>query len=134
MNVEAKAQRLGAEDGQLVDLVTAALVDPNLHTDTRMRISKEITELLRATHDDQYGPNGRAVFRASFLSLLFYVHGVTFPSLRAASRSRRVSAAAISCLVRSTTSMLTEIASMPQPTSSSAYSGYTDGAWPQIEV
>ena len=30
--------RLEGEDKQLVDLVTAVLVDPNLHTDTRMRL------------------------------------------------------------------------------------------------
>ena len=59
MNVEEKTQERRSEDGTLVDLVTAALVDPNLHTDTRMRISNEITELLRATHEDQYGPDGR---------------------------------------------------------------------------
>ena len=59
MNAETKTQKLGAEDGKLVDLVTAALVDPNLHTDTRMHISNEIAEQLRATHEDLYGPDGR---------------------------------------------------------------------------
>jgi hypothetical protein len=59
MNVEAKTQKLGAEDGKLVDLVTAALVDPNLHTDTRMHIANRITELLRGTHEDLYGRDGR---------------------------------------------------------------------------
>ena len=49
------------------------------------------------------------------------------------SRTRR-SAAATSERVRSMTSMLTEIASMPARTSRSAYSGCTEGAWPQIEV
>ena len=59
MNVEEKTQERRSEDGTLVDLVTAALVDPNLHTDTRMHIANEITELLRATHQDLYGPDGR---------------------------------------------------------------------------
>ena len=59
MNIEAKTQKLGAEDGKLVDLVTAALVDPTLHTDTRMRISHQITRLLRRAHEDLYGPEGR---------------------------------------------------------------------------
>ena len=59
MNVEEKSHKLPADDGELVDLVTAALVDPNLHTDTRMHISNEITELLRTTHEDLYGPHGR---------------------------------------------------------------------------
>jgi hypothetical protein len=36
----------------LVDLVDSVLVDPNLHTDTRMRLHREIGELLRAKHGD----------------------------------------------------------------------------------
>jgi hypothetical protein len=44
---EQHTHRLGPEDKQLVDLVTAALVDPNIHTDARMRLYEEITELLR---------------------------------------------------------------------------------------
>jgi hypothetical protein len=59
MNTEAQAQKLGADDGELVDLVSTALVDPNLHTDTRMHISNQITELLRGTHEDLYGADGR---------------------------------------------------------------------------
>jgi hypothetical protein len=59
MNTETKTQKLGAEDGKLVDLATAALVDPNLHTDTRMHISNEIAGLLRKAHEDLYGPDGR---------------------------------------------------------------------------
>lgn len=58
MNVEQKSQRLPAEDGKLVDLVGDVLVDPSLHTDTRMRISNEISELLRAAHEDLYGREG----------------------------------------------------------------------------
>jgi hypothetical protein len=58
MNAEAKAQKLSAGDGKLVDVVSAALVDPNLHTDTRMRMSHQITELLRGTHEDLYGAGG----------------------------------------------------------------------------
>jgi hypothetical protein len=50
---------LTAEDGQLLDLVTAVLVDPNVHTDLRMRLHNEITELLRTTHEHLYGPPGR---------------------------------------------------------------------------
>ena len=59
MNTEAKTEKLGAEDGKLVDLVRAAFVDPNLHTDTRMHIAHRITEVLRRTHEDLYGPEGR---------------------------------------------------------------------------
>jgi hypothetical protein len=46
--------RLGPEDKQLVDLVTAALVDPNIHTDTRMRLHEQITEILRYARDPHY--------------------------------------------------------------------------------
>ena len=53
---------------------------------------------------------------------------------RAASSSTRASAEATSPRVRSTTSMFTEIASIPARTSSSAYSGWTEGACPQIDV
>jgi hypothetical protein len=59
MNAEEKTQKPLVEDVELVDLVAAALVDPNLHTDMRMRIANEITELLRAAHNDLYGPDGR---------------------------------------------------------------------------
>ena len=38
---------LDGEDKQLVDLVTSVLVDPNIHTDTRMRLFEEISRLLR---------------------------------------------------------------------------------------
>jgi hypothetical protein len=56
---EQHIDRLGPEDRQLVDLVTAALVDPNIHTDTRMRLCEEITELLRAhEHPHRGGATG----------------------------------------------------------------------------
>lgn len=61
MNVQEQTQKVSPEDGKLVDLVTAALTDPNLHTDTRMRISNEIRELLQTTHEDLYGADGRKV-------------------------------------------------------------------------
>ncbi len=37
-----------------MDLVNAALVDPNLHTDARMRISARLAELLHATHREMH--------------------------------------------------------------------------------
>lgn len=49
-------RQLSGEDRQLVDLVAAALVDPNLHTDLRLRLHREITELLRNAHADLHGP------------------------------------------------------------------------------
>ncbi|HTT27375.1 MAG TPA: hypothetical protein VMG37_03125 [Solirubrobacteraceae bacterium] len=45
---------LDGEDKQLVDLVTSVLVDPNIHTDTRMRLDQEITEILRSADGDVY--------------------------------------------------------------------------------
>ena len=49
---------LSPEDHRIVDLVASALVDPNLHTDTRMRLQEEITRILRDTHEDTYGSSG----------------------------------------------------------------------------
>ena len=49
---EQNLDRLGPEDRQLVDLVGAALVDPTIHTDVRMRLYQEITEILRYVHRD----------------------------------------------------------------------------------
>jgi hypothetical protein len=40
---------------ELVDLVSAVLVDPNLHTDLRMRLAREIGALLQAAHRDPHG-------------------------------------------------------------------------------
>lgn len=48
--------RLEGEDKRLVDLVTAALVDPNLHTAARMRLHREITEILRPAHEHEVPP------------------------------------------------------------------------------
>jgi hypothetical protein len=47
--------RLGAEDRELVDLLRAVLVDPNLYTDRRMRLHRQIAAVLRAAHVDLYG-------------------------------------------------------------------------------
>jgi hypothetical protein len=49
---------LPAEDAELVDLLTAVLVDPNLHTDRRMRLHHEISAVLRAIQRDLYGESG----------------------------------------------------------------------------
>ena len=49
---EQNETQLGAEDRKLVELVTAALVDPNIHTDERMRLYEEITEIVRHAHQD----------------------------------------------------------------------------------
>jgi len=59
MNAHERTTELSHDDGRLVDLVAAALVDPNIHTDTRMRVCDQITELLR-TH----APSQKALARS----------------------------------------------------------------------
>jgi hypothetical protein len=53
MNAHRQTAELSHADGRLVDLVRTALVDPNIHTDTRMHICEQITELLR-THSPSH--------------------------------------------------------------------------------
>ena len=53
MSADKQSMELSHADGRLVDLVRAALVDPNIHTDTRMHICDQITELLR-THSPSH--------------------------------------------------------------------------------
>ncbi len=55
MNVHEQTPKLDGPDGQLVDLVAAALVDPNLHTDARMRLAGELSALVGSTRTDLYG-------------------------------------------------------------------------------
>jgi hypothetical protein len=47
-------------NGQLMDLVNAALEDPEMDTDRRMRLQGEIREVLRKAHVDVHGHAGRA--------------------------------------------------------------------------
>lgn len=54
------ARQLPAEDRRLVDLVGAVLIDPSLHTDLRLRLSGEITELLHGAHSELGHPQGAA--------------------------------------------------------------------------
>jgi hypothetical protein len=54
-------RELEGEDTKLLDYVTAVLVDPDLHTDLRMRLHREITELLQGTHATVYGSAARGV-------------------------------------------------------------------------
>jgi uncharacterized protein (UPF0147 family) len=49
---EQNETQLGPHDRKFIDLVTAALVDPNIHTDVRMRLYEEITEIVRDAHQD----------------------------------------------------------------------------------
>jgi hypothetical protein len=55
---QERTQELPVEDAQLVDLLTAVLVDPNLHTDRRMRLHHQISAVLRAIQRDLYGDSG----------------------------------------------------------------------------
>lgn len=52
---------LGDDDERLIELVDDVLVDPDLHTDLRMRLCQEIPALLREAHEDLYGPSGREI-------------------------------------------------------------------------
>ena len=47
-----RAPALDAEDRELVDLLAAVLVDPDLHTDRIMRLHREARTILRAAHED----------------------------------------------------------------------------------
>jgi hypothetical protein len=54
-------RELPAEDAKLVDLLTAVLVDPTVHTDLRMRLHRQITSVLRRIQRDLYGRSGAEV-------------------------------------------------------------------------
>ena len=49
-------KRLEPEDQKLVDLLGDVLVDPNVDTDTRLRLYQEIAEILGGAHVDLHGP------------------------------------------------------------------------------
>lgn len=55
MNNHHRTAVLRPEDRELVDLLTAVLVDPNLHTDRRMRSHRQVSAVLRAAQNDLYG-------------------------------------------------------------------------------
>jgi hypothetical protein len=55
MHEQRTSPQLTAEDRGLVDLLRAVLVDPNLHTDRRMRLHREISAILRAARRAMYG-------------------------------------------------------------------------------
>ena len=61
MNAQQESQNPDAADVHLVDLVSAALVDPELHTDARMRLHGELTELIE---NARHGVTGREISEA----------------------------------------------------------------------
>lgn len=52
MSAQRQTSKLDAADGQLVDLVATALVDPNLHADARMHLASELAALVDDAQTD----------------------------------------------------------------------------------
>ena len=71
-------KRLEPEDQKLVDVLGDVLVDPNLHTDTSLRLHQEIAEILRGAHVDMHGPAGHEVHARALEA-----HGGRLPDLLA---------------------------------------------------
>ncbi|HTX09170.1 MAG TPA: hypothetical protein VME22_11200 [Solirubrobacteraceae bacterium] len=77
MTIDEHRTALGrSEDRQLVDLLGSVLVDPNLHTDTRLRLHHDIERILRGAHDDLHGATGHVVHRQAL-----EVHGGRLPEV-----------------------------------------------------
>ena len=55
MTGESTTPKLATEDRELVDLLRAVLVDPNVYTDRRMRLHRKIAAVLRSARHDLYG-------------------------------------------------------------------------------
>jgi cyanophycinase-like exopeptidase len=62
MNQPGTTPHLVGEDRDLVDLLRAVLVDPNLHTDRRMRLHRKIRAVLRAAHRELYGESASEAY------------------------------------------------------------------------
>ena len=60
-STQHEKHRLVPDDQKLVDLLGDVVVDPNLHTDTRLRLYQEIAEILRGAQVDLHGPAGDQV-------------------------------------------------------------------------
>jgi len=58
MNVQRESHKLDGADGHLVDLISAALVDPNLHTDARLRLHAELAGVIERARQDLPGATG----------------------------------------------------------------------------
>jgi hypothetical protein len=57
-SMQHEKNRLELADQKLVGLLGDVLADPNLHTDTRLRLHQEIAEILREAHVDLHGSAG----------------------------------------------------------------------------
>ena len=77
-SMQHEKKRLEPGDQRLVDLLQDVLVDPNLHTDTRLRPHQEIGEILRGAHIDLHGPAGHEVHARALET-----HGGRLPDLLA---------------------------------------------------
>ena len=53
---------LADDDRRLIELLDSVLVDPNLHTDTRLRVHAEIDEILRGAHNELHRAAGPEVY------------------------------------------------------------------------
>jgi len=73
---ENPAGELTADEGRVVDELAAVLVDPGLHTDMRMRLQREIRQMLRATHEEAGGSTGSAAHESALAA-----HGEHLPDL-----------------------------------------------------
>lgn len=60
---EPKTISLRSEDRHLVDLLATVLVDPGIHTDTRLRLYHDIEQILRDAHEDLHGAAGPNMHR-----------------------------------------------------------------------
>jgi len=49
---EPQTTPLRSEDQHLVDVLATVLVDPAIHTDTRLRLYHDTEEILRGAHED----------------------------------------------------------------------------------
>jgi hypothetical protein len=77
-SMQHEKNRLDLEDQKLVDLLGNVLADPNLHTDTRLRLHQEIAEILRGAPVDLQGPAGDDVHARALEA-----HGGRLPDLLA---------------------------------------------------
>ena len=57
MNAKREGHKRDGADIHLLDVVSAALIDPNLHTDARLRLHGELTELIESARQGLTGPS-----------------------------------------------------------------------------